>query len=121
MDNKVLWLSRHTMTEAQVLDLKRIYGEIEVVQHSENVANGKEVLNLISTINPDVVAVVLPPSILGEVVNSTKLPVIRAIANRVETGKEILNPATGKMEKEFMFQHVAWERIVKIEIVTERL
>lgn len=27
---KILWLSRHTMTETQLTDLERIYGKVEI-------------------------------------------------------------------------------------------
>ena len=47
--------------------------------------------------------------------------VIRAIANRVATGKQVVNPATGKLEDEFKFVHAGWEKVLKIEVVTERL
>ena len=52
--------------------------------------------------------------------NNTK-PVIRAKANRVATGKTTTNPATGKEEAEYRFEHAGWERVVKIEVVVEAL
>lgn len=119
---KILWLSRHNMTEGQITDLKRIYGEdIEIKHYTNTVNSWQDVVDYGS--DCDVLAVVLPPAILADLVNprnNTK-PVIRAIANRVETGNTIVNPATGKEEKEFKFVHAGWERIVKIEVVTERL
>ena len=48
-------------------------------------------------------------------------PVIRAKANRVATGNTIVNPATGKEESEYKFEHAGWERVVKIEVVVEAL
>ena len=118
---KILWLSRHNMTEDQVADLKRIYGDIEIKHHTDTVNSWKDVVEVGS--DCDVLAVVLPPAILADLANprnNTK-PVIRAIANRVETGNTIVNPATGKEEKEFKFVHAGWERVIKIEVVTERL
>lgn len=119
---KILWLSRHDMTEDQITDLRRIYGNnIEIKHYTNTVNSWKDVVEVGS--DCDVLAVVLPPAILADLVNprnNTK-PVIRAIANRVETGNTVINPATGKEEKEFKFVHAGWERIVKIEVVTERL
>ncbi len=119
---KILWLSRHNMTNEQITDLKRIYGDgIEIKHHTDTVNSWKDVVEVGS--DCDVLAVVLPPAILADLVNprnNTK-PVIRAIANRVETGNTVINPATGKEEKEFLFVHAGWERILKIEVVTERL
>ena len=79
---KILWVSRHEMTKGQVDDLRRIYGEFELVKFDQTVSNVKEI---------------------------------------IEAGNEVLNPATGKKELEYKFVHVAWERVLKIEIITEKL
>lgn len=118
---KILWLSRHGMTIEQSADLNRIYGDIEIIQHAESVKNAKEVVDIAANHGCDVLAVVLPPNILSDLVNSQKKPVIRAKANRVPTGKKIINPATGNEEDEFKFEHAGWERVVKVEIITEDL
>ncbi|MDO5558396.1 MAG: hypothetical protein Q4F95_02230 [Oscillospiraceae bacterium] len=118
---KILWLSRHDMTDAQKADLDRIYGECEVKKYSQTVTSFRDVLD--AGADCDVLAVVLPPNIIGDLVNprNNDKPVIRAIANRIETGGTIINPATGKEEKEFKFEHAGWEHVIKIEIVTEKL
>ncbi len=118
---RILWVSRHTMTQEQEADLKRIYGEIEILQKTESVKEAKDVAEWGA--DCDVLAVVLPPAFLANLTNphiNTK-PVIRAIANRVPTGKTVINPATGKEELEVKFEHAGWERVVKVEIVTEKL
>lgn len=118
---RILWFSRHNMTDAQIDDLKRIFGEIEIHHVSTNASSFRDVLE--AGKDDDVLAVVLPPALLADLTNprnNTK-PVIRAIANRVATGKQVVNPATGKLEDEFKFVHAGWERVLKIEAVTERL
>lgn len=118
---KILWVSRHTMTQEQSADLNRIYGDVEIKQFADSVESAKQVTELGA--DCDVLAVVLPPTFLADLTNpriNTK-PVIRAIANRVATGKTIVNPATGKEEPEMKFEHAGWERVVKVEIVTEKL
>lgn len=119
---KILWLSRHNMTQEQITDLRRIYGDdVEIKHHTDTVNSWKDVVEVGSDCN--VLAVVLPPAILADLANprnNTK-PVIRAIANRVETGNTIVNPATNEKEKEFKFVHAGRERIIKIEVITERL
>ncbi len=118
---KILWLSRHHMTEAQVADLNRIYGEIEVKTFDQSVSGWKDVVE--AGADCDVLAVVLPPAILADLTNprNNQKPVIRAKANRVPTGNTITNPATGKEETEYRFEHAGWERVVKIEVVVEAL
>ena len=118
---RILWLSRHNMTNEQIADLKRIYGDVEIKHYTDTVSSWKDVVEIGE--DCDVLAVVLPPAILADLVNprNNNKPVIRAIANRVETGNTVINPATGKEEKEYMFVHAGWEKIVKIEIITERL
>ena len=119
---KVLWLSRHTMTDEQVADLKRIYGaDVELKSSDMTVSGWRDVVS--AGADCDVLAVVLPPAILADLTNprnNTK-PVIRAKANRVATGKTITNPATGKEEAEYCFQHAGWEQVLKIEVVTKQL
>ena len=118
---RILWFSRPNLTDAQIDDLKRIFGEIEIHHVSANASSFRDVLE--AGKDDDVLAVVLPPALLADLTNprnNTK-PVIRAIANRVATGKQVVNPATGKLEDEFKFVHAGWEKVVKIEVVAERL
>jgi hypothetical protein len=110
------------MTQDQLDDLRRIYGkDLEVKQVSSTAVSYKDILTVGD--DCDVLAVVLPPAILADLTNprNNQKPVIRAIANRVPTGNKITNPATGKLEDEFKFEHAGWERVIKIEVVTERL
>lgn len=118
---KVLWFSRHNMTDDQINDLHRIYGEIEVTHISTSASSFKDVLE--AGEDCEVLAVVLPPAMLADLTNplNNKKPVIRAIANRVPTGNRIINPATGREEDEYKFVHDGWELVKKVEVVTERL
>lgn len=119
---KILWVSRHTMEMNQIADLQRIYGDdVEIKQFADSVESAKQVTELGA--DCDVLAVVLPPAFLADLTNPriNIKPVIRAIANRVATGKTVVNPATGKEEPEMKFEHVAWERVIKVEIITEKL
>ena len=118
---KVLWLSRHEMTKSQMEDLERIYGRVELKKFDQSVKSWKDVVEAGS--DCDILAVVLPPAILGDLTNprNNKKPVIRAKANRIDTGKKVFNPATGKEETEYVFQHVGWERVLKLQVIVEAL
>lgn len=118
----VLWYSRHNMTMDQEADLKRIFGSDVTVHHVVgNASSWKDVAE--AGKEDDVLAVVLPPALLADLTNprNNVKPVIRAIANRVATGNRVINPATGREEDEYKFVHAGWEKVIKIEVVTERL
>lgn len=118
---KILWLSRHNMTLAQRADLHRIYGAFSIKRFDQTVSSWKDVVD--AGADCDVLAVVLPPAILADLTNprNNSKPVIRAKANRVPTGKTIVNPATGKPETEYCFEHVGWEQVLKIEVIVKEL
>ncbi len=118
---KVLWLSRHEMTKSQMEDLERIYGRVELKKFDQSVKSWKDVVEAGS--DCDILAVVLPPAILAELTNprNNQKPVIRAKANRVKTGRSLINPATGKEETEYAFEHAGWERVLKVEVLVEAL
>ena len=118
---KILWLSRHNMTKTQLEDLNRIYGEVERKTFDKSVDSWRDVVE--AGADCDILAVVLPPAILADLTNprNNVKPVIRAQANRVPTGNTVVNPATGKEETEYRFEHAGWERVVKIEVVVEKL
>lgn len=118
---KVLWLSRHEMTKAQIEDLERIYGRVEIKRFDKSVRDWRDVVA--AGQDCDILAVVLPPAILGDLTNprnNTK-PVIRSKANRIDTGKKVFNPATGKEETEYAFEHAGWERVLKLQVLVEAL
>lgn len=117
---KILWVSRHPMTKLQIEDLKRIYGEFELKKMDTTVNNVSEIIE--AGADCEILAVVLPPNLLAELVNPriNEKPVIRSISDRVYSG-EYINPDTGKLETKYNFVHKSWEKILKIEIVTEKL
>lgn len=117
---RILWLSRHELTDTQLEDLRRIYGEVEITAINRTVSSYKDVLEVGN--DCDILAVVLPPAILGDLTNprnNTK-PVIRAKANRVPTGRTIVTPY-GNEETEYKFEHAGWEEVLKVEVVTRPL
>ena len=68
---KILWLSRHPLTDAQFTDLKRIYGDIEIVKCDITVNGWRDVVE--AGKECDILAVVLPPAILADLVNPRQL------------------------------------------------
>ena len=123
---KVLWFSRHQMTEDQLKSL----GNVEVVTCNGNATNVHTPfeceMNGVSTIMTfrelffefDIIAVVMPINLQQQVMNLGKdiaksVPVIIAKTNRV-----LVKNDDGSEDK-VIFQFAGWERLVKIEVVTE--
>ena len=111
---KILRLTRHEAGPEQRAELNRIFGaEAEIVEISKTVANAEEVKQLVAEHQADVLEAVLPLNIVADLLNprtGLQAPVIRAITKRElrEDGSAV-----------FHFSH--YEKLVKVEIVTERL
>ena len=117
---KVLWISRHTMTEEQLADLERaIGGRAELTPWKETVRDVGALAEGIAA--ADVIAAVLPPELMQELLAAAGgKPVLRAVSGRRATGR-VLCLADGRREEEFAFVHLYWEEILSIEIKTRRL
>ncbi len=110
----VLWFSRHTMTDAQFIDLKRIFGEIKINQVSITIQKINEISNEIEV--SDILAIVAPIGLQEQFVKvSNGRPVISARTKR------ILVPSTDGGEDKADFVFDGWFKIKKIEVVTEDL
>ncbi len=116
----ILWLSRHDMTTAQEIDLRRIYGDISIIKHDKTISDVKELLKFNDI---KVFAVVLPADIIAKLkeIIVDDIEVIQPVSGRVKTGKTIINPATGKEESEYVFEHLYWQKVKKAIFETERL
>lgn len=111
---RILRLTRHSATTEQLAELLRIFGsDVDIVEHDETVSGAPRVSELVRETAADVLEAVLPLPILAEVVGprGVGIPVIRAVTRR-----EIGEDGTKAI---FVFAH--YERVLKVEIVTERL
>ncbi len=119
----VLWISRHQMTADQFDDLERIMGDsVQIEQWADTIRDSDALHDLLSDIDHiDAFAVVLPPELLQETLKAAgNKPVIRAVSERVPSGRIVTLP-DGRKEREFRFKHVCWEQILKAEFQTRRL
>lgn len=125
---KVLWFSRHTMTEEQVNALVQKFGDIEVTQVNGEPANvhvefeGEVNGESVGTLPPlkemvsnfDVAAVVLPIGMQQQILpfgNKAGVPVIQAL------NKRTLVPNANGGEDKVVFNFEKWQRIEKVEVV----
>lgn len=113
---KLLWISRHYMTDEQIEALNRIFGDTEIIQYDKTVGDMEEVISD----DIDVYAVVFPTEKLAELYSKVKgrARIISPESDRLFTGNYITNPATGAKEKEYAFRHKHWIEYKKIEIET---
>lgn len=105
---KVLWFSRHEMTQEQ----KAALGEAEIMQVDKTINSAFELQNEIDQC--DIIAIVAPINLQQQFIKlaGTK-PVIMAVNDRV------LVPQEDGTESKVEFRFVKWERLVKIEVVKE--
>ena len=108
MKKKVLWFSRHEMTEEQ----KKALGDCEITQINKSISSAYELQEEIAA--ADIVAIVAPINLQAQFVKiAGDKPVIMALSDRVLVPDE--NGGESKVE----FHFVKWERLVKIEVVKE--
>ena len=117
---KVLWVSRHEMTQLQRSDLERIMGgPVELIPWRETIRDVKELAPLLR--KADAVAAVLPPEPLSELLQlADGKPVLQAVSERQTTGRTIRNP-NGQTELEFAYRHLCWKQLLRLEIETRTL
>lgn len=117
-EKRMLWLSRHYLTRDQTVDLERIFGMKLTVDHCcRQVFSGEEIYWLAA--DYDVLGIVLPVYMINQVfemkrAKSWNIQVIYSVSDRHETGRMILNPANGRLEKEVSFSHNRWEELLAL-------
>ena len=108
MKQKVLWFSRHAMTEEQ----KNSLGDVEINQINKTIHSAKELKAEIEA--NDIIAIVAPIELQREFLElAGDKPVITAVNDRV------LVPQQDGTEDKLEFHSRKWERLIKIEIEKE--
>lgn len=108
MAKKVLWFSRHEMTDEQ----RGALGDCEITQISKTINSAYELADEIAA--ADIVAIVAPINIQAQFLKlAGDKPVITAKSQRL-----LVHQDDGSEDK-VVFQFEKWERLVKIEVVTE--
>ena len=117
---QVLWISRHTMTEAQKADLERVMGgAVHLTVWPDTVEDVEALRPLV--LRSDAVAAVLPPEKLAQLLElAGGRPVLQSVSARRPTGRWIVLP-DGRREQEFAFVHQAWKQVLEIRIRTRPL
>lgn len=67
MTKKIIWFSRHPAIPKQVGELKRLFGEIEVIQDPKPFANADDVIKRYKKMGGDEMVIVAPLSVIGAI------------------------------------------------------
>ena len=106
---KIVWISRHELDERNKEILNKVFGNWELVAWIKETVTPEKLKELTEEYSDAAFVVVLPPQLLAELLRSTK-EVYRFIINR-----EVKEDGTA------VFTPTGLERVVRIEIVTERV
>lgn len=109
MKVKVVWISRHELNEENEEILNRAFGNWELVKWVKDTVTAEDLRKLAEEYSDATFVVVLPPHLLAELLKYTKR-VYRFVVDR-----EVKEDGTA------IFTPTGLERVVRIEIVTERL
>jgi hypothetical protein len=110
MIRRVLWFSRHLMSDAQKQDLEKIFNcDIDIKQVNKTIKHAYELKDDME--DCDIVAVVMPLNLQQQMLN-----VIGDKPMLISKNHRIL-----ETDGNFKFIHAGWERIRKIEIVSDVL
>jgi len=134
---RVLWVSRHKPLRAQLRELRRLFGDIELIIHESTVPNAEHVISEAKRHNAKVIVPVLPLSIIARLVEIARKEDIvvlfakmEAIATtkRMEEAEKILKEAEDRRNITTyadntirVFEFKQFEKILKVELVTEPL
>ena len=111
---KVLWFSRHTMTPDQEKALEFIYGDIVVNQVDKTISSAYEVKDEVD--DADVICIVAPIGIQEQFLKiAGNKPVLTAKSDR------IIIPDENGGESKIEFRFRQWDRLLKVEVLTEPL
>lgn len=120
MAKKILWVSRHDLTEEQLSDLKRIYGDdLSVTKMDKTIKSVEDILNEANDF--DVLAVVLPIDLIADLFGKTDKEIITSKSERVLLETTVYNLSTQKQEAQYKFVHKCWNRYKEVKILMEQL
>jgi hypothetical protein len=106
---KIIWISRHELTDENKRILSKAFGEWELVEQVKQTVTAEDLKRLVEKHKDAKFVVVLPPHLLSELLKHTQ-EVYRFVVERTvdEQGNAVFTP-------------IGLEKIIKIEVVTERV
>ena len=134
---RILWVSRHKPLNAQVKELKRLFGDIELIIYEGTVVSAQSVIDEAKRHNAKVIVPVLPLSVIARLVELAKKEDIIVLFARMEAIATTKNfEEAERLVKEAedrrnittyadntirVFEFKQFEKILRVELVTEPL
>jgi hypothetical protein len=134
---KVLWVSRHRPLLAQLRELRRIFKNVELIVYEGTVPSAEHVISEAKRHNAKVIVPVLPLSIIARLVELAKKEDIIVLFARMEAiattksideAEKIVKEAEDKRNMTTysdgtirVFEFKQFEKILRVELVTEHL
>lgn len=116
---RILWISRHPPLPRQVEELKRIFGEFELVQYAGFVKDADHVVELMKLYHADEVVTIIPMTIIYHLVNEKRVYPVFPKMERLPNDSleyDYVDPGSGRK-----YRFVKFVRIRGFEIVEEDL
>lgn len=112
LNNKVLWASRHSLTDDQLNGLEKIAGKVDIKTVNKTFKSAEEIAE--AAADCDYLAVVLPVGLLSELYGLLK-PGQTILVPR---SKRIMIPSEDGTENKVVFAYDGWEVIEKVVYVS---
>lgn len=133
----VLWVSRHNPVPAQIEELRKKIGDVEVVQLSGNIPNAEYVVEKARELGAEYIVPVLPLSFIARLAELSKKEGFTVLFSRMKTiatldseeeARKLVEEAPDKRTMVSyrdgttrVFEFDRFEKLVKVELVTEPL
>lgn len=123
---KFVWISKHSLTDAQLDDLRRVLGDdhIEVIPIYRDIHfdDPDSLIKFNETIrDADMIGVVMPLDVVETLLQHTRgIPVVRSILELKVTDK-LTTSKSGVRYHEKLWIHKNWQQILSIKIETNIL
>jgi len=107
---RLVWVSRHELTDLNKQILQKAFGDFDVVQFKDTVQDIKQLRQFADQHRADAYVVVLPPHLIQQLLAIDQRPIYRFIVERKvdEQGNAVFTP-------------IGLEQIKEIKVVTERI
>lgn len=111
---KILWVSRHPPLLKQMEELRRIFGDVEIVQYAGFVKDADHVVQLKEQYGADEVITILPMTMIYHLVKETGIKPIYPEVEPVPKNSKTFDFEDPKSKRKYVFK--GFVRIIDFEI-----